>query len=158
MTDQWKVETEIKTSSIINAGTGRFFCKNYPKGTIVRVQKLSNPDHIIKYNKLNELNTDTETLIHFAHSKPHFHKHKYHKNSIFINVPFMNTNHSNHPNIKFIFTKNNKYTILTKNVAVGDEMLQDYSSFSKINWFEDYLTSINKQSCRQLGITLKHPN
>tara|TARA_B100001094_G_C18163874_1_gene790898 strand:+ start:1685 stop:2155 length:471 start_codon:yes stop_codon:yes gene_type:complete len=152
---QWKVKTEIKESNIEGAGSGRFFCSDYPKGTIVRKQNLSNPNNILKFSNEKSLKfEDLNTLVHFGHSKPIYDKQNRHKNVVFLNVPFMNTNHSKFPNIKYHFTKHNKYTILIKNVKKGDEMLQDYASFSQVQWFENYLNKSNVSSCRELGVSL----
>tara|TARA_B100001094_G_scaffold330601_1_gene396207 strand:- start:2995 stop:3465 length:471 start_codon:yes stop_codon:yes gene_type:complete len=154
--EQWHVKTEIKESNIVGAGNGRFFCDNYKKGTIVRKQKLTNIHHILKFKNENCVKDfkNINTLVHFGHSAPSNTMSHRSNGVIFVNVPFMNTNHSKDPNIKYKFTKHNKYTVLTRDVKKGDEMLQDYTKFSKVQWFEEHLKQQQLLSCRQLGYKL----
>ena len=63
----------------------------------------------------------------------------------------MNTNHSSDANIMYEFDETEKRTILLRDVEAGEEMLQNYTFFTKVDWFEDYLNSNNLISARQLG-------
>jgi SET domain-containing protein len=53
----------------------------------------------------------------------------------------MYTNHSSTPNIKYKYDYNAKVktTLAARDIARGDELLQDYGSFSKVEWFTEYI-------------------
>lgn len=149
MTDGFQIQTEVKTSNIPEAGMGRFFKKSYKKGTIVRIQKINSETlHVIR--DVEELkHYDINLIKHFAHSLPTYSNK--HNDLIYLNFPPMNTNHSSDANIMYEFDETEKRTILLRDVEAGEEMLQNYTFFTKVDWFEDYLNSNNLISARQLG-------
>lgn len=156
MDKDFKIDTFIGPSTI--AGNGRFFNENVKKGTIIREQKINSPS-LLKFDNENELmnyislNKDLEKIRHFFHTTPS--DSKFYKNSVFLNNPYMFTNHSFNPNIYFEYTENYKYTITSKDVKIGDEMFQDYLNFSKVNWFENFLKEHNFTSSREFAFNLK---
>jgi len=149
MYNDFLIPTIIKTSNIKNAGSGRFFIENHKKGTIIREQIINSDSlHVIK-NKEECKKYDIELLKHFGHSLPNNSEIK--TNYVYINFPPMNTNHSLDNNIDFLFKDNKKITFLIKDVKSGEEILQNYSNFRKVDWFEDYLHENNLISARELG-------
>jgi hypothetical protein len=152
MTDGFLIETEVKLSNIPEAGNGRFFKKSYKKGTIVRIQKVASETlHVIKnVSELKQYNI--EFVKHFGHSLPTYSNK--HNDFIYLNYPPMNTNHSIDANIMYEFDESEKRTILIKDVEAGDEMVQNYTHFTTVKWFEDYLNSNNMISARQLGVEI----
>lgn len=163
------VNTIIKDSTI--SGKGRFFNQDLKKGTIIRKQEISpSSKSLLKFDNEHELsnyiyllNGGTlnnelflEKLIektHFFHTVPC--DSEFYKNSVFLNEPYMFTNHSHDPNIEFIYTKDWKYTITCQNVKRGDEIVQSYLNFSKIDWFENFLNKYKISSCREFALKLK---
>lgn len=148
------VETEVKQSNIPNAGRGRFFCKDYEKETIIRKQKVDS-DELYIFNNEKQLElVNFDYLLNFGHSRP---IEDINDNSIYLNNPPLFTNHSNVPNIYFIYNNDEKYTIASKDVKKGEELYQDYSIYKKIDWFEHFLEKNNKKSLRCFGNELnKH--
>lgn len=137
MNDTFLINTEIKSSTIENGGNARFFNEDVKKGTIIRKQEIGSESLQILKNK-NELDEiDIDILKHYAHSVPK--DCRFHTNFIFINHPYLYTNHHSDPNVRFQYTYAYKYTITTRDVKKGEEMFQDYSSFKKVDWFEKYL-------------------
>ena len=150
----FEVPTEIKPSSIPGAGNGRFFKCKLNKFTIIRRQKIGSDSlHILK--NIDDLKKyDLSYLKDFGHSLPQNCIIK--NNYVYLNFPPMCTNHSNFPNIDYIYSDSEKITYTICDVQENDEILQDYSKFRKIKWFEDYLHKNNMISARELGIILKN--
>ena len=158
MYTDFKIDTFIGPSTI--AGNGRFFNENVKKGTIIREQKINSPS-LLKFDNENDLmtyisstNKDLEKIRHFFHTTPSY--SKFYRNSVFLNNPYMYTNHSFNPNIYFEYTENYKYTITSKDVKIGDEMFQDYLNFSKVECFENFLKEYNFTSSRELALNIKN--
>lgn len=133
----FKISTIIQKSLIDGAGNGRFFNQDCKKNTLIREQDydsneliiLKSPEDIEKYNVTNQ------ELTHFCHSIPNNHDSDY---FIYINRPPMVTNHSDKPNIIYIYS-DKKRTYTLRDVKKGEELYQDYRNFSEVNWFTEYL-------------------
>lgn len=152
MSDTFLIRTEIKPSTIENGGNGRFFQEDVKKGTMIRKQVIGSESLQIFKNQ-NELNKiDIDTLKHYAHSVPK--DCRFHTNSVFINHPYLYTNHNCDSNVQFQYTYAYKYTITTKDVKKGEEMFQDYFAFKAIDWFEKYLKEKNIIGAREFAQSL----
>jgi len=159
--DGFKVRTSIGSSKI--AGNGRFFDENVKKGTIVREQKIGS-DFLLKFENeadlIKYISSDTqedfldklERVRHFFHTVPD--NSKFHRDCVFLNEPFMYTNHSFEPNIMFEYTKEWKYTVTTRDVKTGEEMFQNYLNFANVNWYENFLKKYNFTSSRKFASEL----
>tara|TARA_B100001250_G_C19663110_1_gene728041 strand:+ start:238 stop:687 length:450 start_codon:yes stop_codon:yes gene_type:complete len=141
------INTYTKSSNIQNAGIGRFFAEDGKKGDTVRVQNIQ--DDLFIYRNIEELKT-CNYPYKFGHSKPNISN----DNMVYFNKEPLYTNHSKFNNVAFKFTDDTKITYLIRDVKKDDEMLQDYTSYSKIEWYEDYLNSINEQSLRQFALSM----
>lgn len=151
--DDFLVKTYIKESSIPSAGNGRFFSQDCKSGCIIRVQSIEKD--LIKINNINEISNIDRNLIHnFAHSKTITDDCDV-SNIVYINKEPFFTNHSNDNNISFQYINDQKITYTTKNVRKNDEVFQDYSQYTKVPWFEEYLKTLGRKSLRELGIELK---
>ena len=62
--DGFLIESEVKESSIPNAGKGRFFLKNYNKGKVIRIQELETDLHVFK--DINDINDTFIKLVKLA--------------------------------------------------------------------------------------------
>jgi hypothetical protein len=153
MTD-FLIKTVIKDSSIKDAGTGRFFLEDLKKGTIIRKQIIGSDNLKVIKNKEELDNYDITLLKHFGHSKPK--NSKLNTNYIYLNNPTMNTNHSDNYNIDFEYRDNEKITYLIKDVKCGDEMLQNYCNYEKVDWFEEYLHERQLISQREFALSINH--
>ena len=147
--DGFLIESEVKESSIPNAGKGRFFLKNYNKGKVIRIQELETDLHVFK--DINDIKqVDEDLILNFGHSRC--------KNSdidtdyVYVNKQPLFTNHSSNHNISFQIQAGKKLTYLTRDVKAGEEMLQNYEEYSINTWFENYLHSQGKKSLREFGI------
>ena len=96
---------------------------------------------------------DLVFLSKFGHTSPN--NCQLYDTHIFVNIPPNNTNHSKNPNIFYVFDENYKYTITLKDVKKNNEMLQDYTTFKKIEWFEKLLNQKNLLSSRQFAESLQ---
>ena len=143
------IKTIVKESSIPNAGIGRFFDEDCKANTVIRQQKINSKS--LKMIKLKEID-NLIYLSKFGHTAPE--NCKLYNMDIFVNMPPNNTNHSKQPNIFYIFDENYKYTVTLKDVKKNDEMLQDYTTFKKIDWFENLLNENNLLSPRQFALSL----
>ena len=140
----FKLKTEIKKSSIDGAGLGRFFCGDYNKGDILRIQEINNKDHIVVINNEKEaILYDLDFMYNFGHSIPNDNIDKSYKDSIFLNVHPMFSNHSFTPNIEYKYEDDKKITILTRDVKEGEEIFQDYSKQTKVDWYINFLNKID---------------
>jgi hypothetical protein len=138
----FKLKTDIKKSSIDGAGLGRFFGGNFKKGEILRIQDLNNCDHIVIINNEKEaILYDMDFMYNFGHSIPDDNIDKSYEHSIFLNVPPMFSNHSFTPNIRYKYEDDKKITMLTKDVKEGEEIVQDYSKQTNVDW---YINLLNK--------------
>lgn len=152
MNDTFLISTEVKASTIENGGNARFFNEDVKKGTIIRKQEIGSESLQLFKNK-NELDKiDIDILKHYAHSVPE--GCSFHTNSVFINNPYLYTNHHSNPNIQFTYTYSYKYTITTRDVKKGEEMFQDYSSFKVVDWFQKYLKEKNVIGAREFAQSL----
>lgn len=149
MEETFLVQTEIKPSTIKNGGNARYFMENVEKGTIIRKQELGTLSLQVFKKETDLEKIDIQTLKHYGHSVPE--GCLYHSNTIFLNNPFLYTNHSDDPNITFEYTDTYKYTITTRDVVQGEEMFQNYCHFQKVEWFENYLKKNNVIGARQFG-------
>jgi len=143
------IESKIADSYIANAGKGRFFLKNYEKGTTVRIQDLETDLNI--YKNIQEIqNADQEHILNFAHSRCK--DSDINTQYMYVNkVPFY-TNHSLNNNISFQIRAGKKLTYITRDVKAGEEMLQNYEDYTINPWFEEYLHSIGEKSLREFGV------
>ena len=152
--NEFLVETDIKESTIPNAGKGRFFSKNYNKGQIVRVQCINSELHVFK--NVSELKmADEDMILNFAHTRCA--NSDVQTTDVYVNKERLFTNHSSNNNVAFKYMGNNKYTYTTRDVLLGEEMLQNYNDYTPVTWFEDYLHSIGKISLREFALSL-HEN
>lgn len=149
MDETFLIKTEIKPSSIENGGNARYFLEDVKKGTVIRKQKIGSKSlqYFTEETNLGTLSVDT--LKHYGHSVPK--NCLLHTNVVFVNNPFLYTNHSSDPNIIFEYTDEYKYTLTKKDVRKGDEMFQNYCDFKEIEWFENFLKQENTISARQFG-------
>ena len=137
MRDTFLIKSKVDPSTIENGGNARFFDQDVKKGDIIRKQEIGSESLQLFKNKDEVDKIDDDILKHYAHSVPK--DCRFHTNSIFINNPYLYTNHNSDSNIGFQYTYAYKYTITTRDVKKGEEMFQDYSSFKTIDWFEKYL-------------------
>jgi len=146
------IETEIKESNILNAGIGRFLLEDCKKDTVIRKQKINSQELFKFTDESNFSIIDLDVLRHYAHTSP---KDNLEDNSIYLNDPPLYTNHSDNPNVYFIFNEDFKYTLSKFDLKKGDELYQNYNDFKKIEWFENFLNNKNIKSLRQFGEELK---
>ena len=141
--ESFKIKTIIKKSLIPNAGNGRFFDQDYKKGTLVREQDFSSDELIVlkSIEDFKKYNVTDNELIHFCHSIPNNHDSN---NFIYLNRPPMVTNHSDSPNIYYVYS-DKKRTYTLRDVKKGEEMYQDYNQFTEVKWFTDYLKEIHNE-------------
>ena len=145
------VKTEIKESTIPNAGKGRFFCNNYNKGQLVRVQSIDSDLHVFK--NVSELKAvDEDLILNFAYTRCY--DSDVQTTDVYVNKERLFTNHSSNNNVAFKYMGNNKYTYTTRDVNAGEEMFQNYNDYTPVRWFEDYLHSIGKTSLREFALSL----
>lgn len=149
--DDFLIKTIVKKSTIPNAGIGRFFDEDCNANTIIRKQKINSES--LQMITEPKKNSDLNYLSKYGHTSPQ--NCEFYNSAIFINVPPNNTNHSKQPNIYFVFDENYKYTITLKDVKKNNEMLQDYTTFKQIEWFEKLLNENNLLSSRQFAISLQ---
>lgn len=135
--ESFKIKTIIKKSLIENAGNGRFFDDDYKKGTLVREQEFSSDELIVlkSIEDIKKFDVTKNELIHFCHSIPNNHDSN---NVIYLNRPPMVTNHSEDPNIYYVYS-DKKRTYTLRDVKKGEEMYQNYNQFTEVKWFTDYL-------------------
>lgn len=145
------IKTILKESTIPNAGIGRFFDEDCNSNTIIRKQKINSES--LQMLEESQQFDDLIFLSKFGHTSPD--NCELYNSHIFINVPPNNTNHSKNPNIFYVFDENYKYTITLKDVKKDNEMLQDYTTFKKIEWFEQLLNQNNLLSARQFAKSLQ---
>ena len=139
----FKINTFINNSLIHGAGNGRFFGQNCKKGTLVREQDYNSDELVLLSSQedIKKYNVTTNELVHFCHSIPKDHKKN---NIIYINRPPMVTNHSDDPNIYYIYS-DKKRTYTLKDVKKGEEMYQDYNQFTEVEWFTNYLKDVHNE-------------
>ena len=147
--DSFKVKTYIDKSSIPGTGRGRFFDEFVPKGTIVRVQEIDSPQLLMFSNIDNLKRVELKTMFNYCHSVPI--GCNYHIDKVFLNYPPMMSNHSMYANVRYTFTETHKYCIASRNIEPGEELLQNYTQFSKVEWYEDYLHKLGHISVREFG-------
>lgn len=146
-----QIQTEIKPSTIPGAGKGRFFKQDHLAGEIVRVQSID--DDLFVFSCVDDFkNTDIELICNFSHTRCL--DSDIECDDVYINKKPLYTNHSINHNICFKFVGDKKITFISRNVVAGEEMFQNYTHYRKVDWFEDYLRSINKQSLREFAATL----
>ena len=133
----FKINTIIQKSLIDGAGNGRFFDQDCKKGTLIREQEFNSDELVIlKSTKdIEKYKVTNKELIHFCHSIPDSHENN---NIVYLNRPPMVTNHSEDPNIYYVYS-DKKRTYTLRDIKKGEEMYQDYKSFSEVKWFTDYL-------------------
>ena len=141
------IETSVKESTICGAGNGRFFENNYKKDTIVRKQEYNSEELRILRNEFELREFDITYIQKYGHSAPVNSEY----DCIFLNNPPMFTNHSSSPNIYFIYGDNFKYTLTSRDVERGEEMLQDYGEYKIIDWYETYINNNNAKSLASFG-------
>ena len=147
--ETFRIKTEIKESLIPGAGRGRFFAEYCKKGTIVRVQIIPS-EKIFVFKNVDQLKSVSyENLVHFCHTKPI--RSTLSTDYVYLNNPPLYTNHSTNNNIDFHYTDTKKITYTTRDVKAGEEMVQNYCNYTKVDWFENYLHSINAISVREFG-------
>lgn len=157
-------QTEIKASLIPGAGKGRFALEDLPKGTIVRIQTIGSKELQVFHSTQDLQSIDDGLLINYCHTLPTYSCHAIKTCSspparVFLNAPGMYTNHGSgiHETIEYRYTATHKYTIAKRDILKGEELLQDYRYFRKVDWFEDYLASFQdgRLSLRQLGLDIE---
>ena len=149
--DDTQIDTEIKRSTISGAGLGRFFKQNYQAGTVVRVQSIC--DDLFVFSKVDDFNDfDTDLIHNFSHTRCL--DSDIDCEDVYVSKKPLYTNHSINHNIVFKFVGDKKFTLISRDVIKGEEMLQNYTHYRKVDWFEDYLHSINKVSLREFAQAL----
>lgn len=149
MEDTFFIQTKVQPSTIENGGNARYFMEDVEKGVVVRKQKIGSKTLQAFKNEKDLEGKSINIFQHYGHSVPK--NCEYYCDTIFLNDPFLFTNHSDNPNIKFEYTKDYKYTITTRSVKSGEEMFQNYCDFKKVDWFEQYLAKNNLIGARQFG-------
>ena len=144
------IESEVKLSSICDAGNGRYFLEDCEQDTIIRTQLIGSDELYLFKNEKNLEVLNMDHLQNYGHSVPKEYENDY-ENMILLNDPPLFTNHSKESNIYFIYKNDTKYTLTSKCVKKGDEMYQDYTIYKKIDWFEDFLNKQNRKSLRIFG-------
>jgi|TARA_B110000240_G_C13171599_1_gene313860 hypothetical protein len=143
------IDTELKRSSILGAGIGRFFTQPCEKGNIVRIQDMVVDLEVYK-SVADLMVANNDLVLNFAHGRCC--DSDIDTDHIYINkIPFY-TNHSSHNNISFRIRDGKKLTYAIRDIQAGEEMLQNYEEYTTIPWFENYLHSIDKISLREFGI------
>lgn len=151
ITDGLLVKTELKQSNIPQAGRGRFFLENYEQGTIVREQCIDTDLHV--FTCVQDIKTTNEEHIcNFAHTRCA--DTDVNCEHVYLNKEPLYTNHSSNHNIAFKFIGNKKITFTSRDVEAGEEMLQNYNHYTKVDWYEQYLHSINRKSLREFALSL----
>lgn len=149
--DGFKIKTNIKKSNIQNAGLGRFSLEECSPHSLIRVQK-NNVNIYIYKNESEFAENFSDGISRFYHTSSHY--SKIGKNYVYLNFPPMYTNHSADPNISFIYYDDIKITFAFKHIKTGDELVNNYLEYSKVDWFEKFLNKKNKISLRQMALNI----
>lgn len=151
----FKVKTIVKKSNIEGAGRGRFVLEDCKKGTIIRKSKID--EDLIIFNNLEELSSfynkseeNVDRIENFAWSN----KTKVNKVFLYNNHFFYNFGFSY--NFEHEFTDNYYLAYCNQDLKSGDELLGNYLSYPKIEWFENFMISKNKKCPRMFAESLQN--
>mmetsp|Transcript_10710 Transcript_10710/g.16413 ORF Transcript_10710/g.16413 Transcript_10710/m.16413 type:complete len:194 (-) Transcript_10710:456-1037(-) len=151
----FQVPTRLGISTIPEAGLARFLCVDVKKGDIIRKQKLGGPnldyfDSVASMEK--RLNKDGLSFFeHFGHVGPQDAPET--KGLLVTNFPPLYSNHCTGPNknIETVWDGDVKYIRACRDAFAGEELMEDYRNFGKLEWFEQFLLEHNKTPVRILG-------
>ena len=151
----FKVETYLGSSTIPEAGLGRFVATDIKKGDIVRVQKIGDKTlecYASETDMAARIARDgIQYLEYFGHTGPQARPET--RDLVFVNNPPLYSNHCTGAakNIETVWDGDVKYIRATRDISPGEELMEDYRSFGEVGWFEAFLVLDGRVPVRQLG-------
>eukprot|EP01048_Picozoa_sp_COSAG05_P012555 COSAG05_NODE_1265_length_5336_cov_4.379607_5_plen_274_part_00 len=156
----FRIATRLGPSAIPGAGLGRYATQPIAAGGIIRSQLAGSPN-LLRFRSAQELRQafplpqDLQMLADFAFCSEAM------PAVVLLDSPPTMVNHASEArgaNTMFRFHGDVKEVVATRDIAVGDELLQDYRAIASVGWLEELLAGAELQSARQLGEQLERPN
>ena len=132
------IGTELHESEIPGAGLGRFATEAVASGGVLRTQQVGSPN-LLAFRTEAELRAafplaeDLAMLSDFAYSSTTL------PGVVLFDNPPTYVNHANSDrgaNTAFRFSGMHKQVLATRDIAAGDELLQDYRAIDAVPWLE----------------------
>jgi len=167
------VKTEVKDSSIVDAGLARFVKEDVQKGQVIRATKLvdakqgrpapgttvvSNSKQtlidVMRYDDVKGRPTNDEQIVNFAATPFNVEE----ANDVTFHwVPCNYFNHCGSPNVVLALplkADGMVHVVALRDIAAGEELFQDYRSFRLPPWFMSICDEWNLTSTQILGMQL----
>jgi len=151
----YNFKTVVKASNIPEAGRGRFADEDIPAGEWVRSVCIDGA-HLKEYSNWDELNAekDHDWVVNFIHT-PTDGSEMAKKNKVYGAHPMHFHNHSLEPNCVVVWEDGCRKTKSLRDIKKGEEFLENYGNFGKVDWFENKLAENDEWSVRQLPDKIK---
>jgi len=169
------VPTSVGLSDIISNSKQKIKARRFevdlPAGYVVREQFYGSKE-LRTYNNTQEFEAGIEELglefvAHNCFSPPPstiMEKISPHllPTTVLLNVPADFSNHGKEgvcqANVKNVYLSDRKLFVTTRPVKAGDEFFNDYTDYSMVSWFENYLNKQGEISIRQFGHQFENCN
>jgi hypothetical protein len=164
------VKTQIKKSNIPQAGRARFLMEPVKRGAIVRVTKLVRPDQghpapgstlvcdetqklleCMDYVNVKGFPCTREQIVNFAGTPFNVPENN---QASFYWIPCNYFNHSGDPNVVLALPPihdGRVYIVALRDIDAGEELFQDYRSFSLPTWFRELSSDWQLTTTEDLG-------
>jgi len=167
------VNTEVKDSTVVDAGRARFVTEDVKEGTIIRATKLVDAKQglplpgttlvstakemlmeAMSYDDVEGLPTNKEQIVNFAGTPFNVEEDNgvtYHW------VPCNYFNHSGNPNVILALPPKADgmvYAVALRDILAGEELFQDYREFRLPPWFMSMCNEWKLTSTQSLGMQI----
>jgi hypothetical protein len=164
------VRTQIKKSNIPQAGRARFLLEPVKRGAIVRITKLVTPDQghpaagstlvcdeaqklleCMDYANVKGLPSTQEQIVNFGGTPFNVPEDN---QASFYWIPCNYFNHSSEPNVVLALPPSHDgrmYIVALRDIDAGEELFQDYRSFSMPTWFRALCSDWQLTTTEDLG-------
>uniref|UniRef100_A0A7S1R8A2 SET domain-containing protein n=1 Tax=Alexandrium catenella TaxID=2925 RepID=A0A7S1R8A2_ALECA len=167
--DAMLVPTEVREESTIpGAGRGRFVLRSVEKGEAIRRLRIGSPA-LRAFRSVEEIEAafprsdgGVQHVSHFGASAPP--DVDWLREVVLVNGTAACLNHpprGTEPNVRLEYRieggEQFRFLVAVRDIPAGGEMFVDYTQWSEVPWFEEYLRSNGLQSARGFAVGLGEP-